>query len=203
MFIPQRFEVAGEAFVEPQVRPVAAGDEVAEPLVGKLVSDQAVGAAIKPGVLIKQRCFAEGRRAGVLHATAEIVAADLGVLLPRVLHSKLVREEIEHRGGVSKRRLDFIGPIRRHVVRDRDPAPGLLGDVELADDERHQVNHVRLAELPVEPCPAIGRFRAALQRTVRQDFETLVNRRDDLRRLHFVRVIEARDPVAVLDGFTL
>ena len=45
-------EVGGEPLVEPDVRPVLAGQEVAEPLVGQLVRDQAVGVCLEAGDLV-------------------------------------------------------------------------------------------------------------------------------------------------------
>ena len=41
-FGPDGFEKRGEAFVQPDVAPVFAGDEIAEPLVGEFVRDQVV-----------------------------------------------------------------------------------------------------------------------------------------------------------------
>ena len=48
-------EIGGEPFVEPDVRPVLAGQVVAEPLVGQLVRDQAVGVALESGDLVDER----------------------------------------------------------------------------------------------------------------------------------------------------
>ena len=46
-------EVGGEAFVEPDVRPVLAGQVVAEPLVRQLVRNQAVGVCLQRGDLVQ------------------------------------------------------------------------------------------------------------------------------------------------------
>ena len=43
----ERVEVRGEPLVEPEVGPVVAGQEVAEPLVRQLVRHQAVGVALQ------------------------------------------------------------------------------------------------------------------------------------------------------------
>ncbi len=51
----ERVEVRREALVEPEVGPILAGQEVAEPLVRQLVRDQAVGVPLERRDLVPQR----------------------------------------------------------------------------------------------------------------------------------------------------
>ena len=50
----ERVKVGGKALVEPDVRPILAGQEIAEPLMRELVRDQAVGVALERGDLVVQ-----------------------------------------------------------------------------------------------------------------------------------------------------
>jgi hypothetical protein len=77
-------EVGGETLVQPGVRPVAAGDEVAEPLVGELVGDQVVSGNVERGAGVDQRVLVQGGGGGVLHtAEHEVADHDLRVARPR------------------------------------------------------------------------------------------------------------------------
>ena len=51
----ERVEVGREAFVEPEVGPILARQEVAEPLVRQLVRDQAVGVSFERGDLVPEQ----------------------------------------------------------------------------------------------------------------------------------------------------
>src|ERR1039458_7356161 len=42
LFAPQRLEVSRKALVEPRVRPIAAGQQIAPPLMSELVRDQRI-----------------------------------------------------------------------------------------------------------------------------------------------------------------
>ena len=69
----ERVEVGGEALVEPEVRPVLAGQEVAEPLVRQLVRTRGRRSRA-PGSAISSCSAAVGHRGGrdVLHPAAEV-----------------------------------------------------------------------------------------------------------------------------------
>ena len=149
ILLPQRLEVAGEPLVEPQVRPVAAGQEVAPPLVGELVGDQAVGVVVDKGAGVVQDAVAQRGRRGVLHPAPEALAADLGVAVPGVLNADRVTEEIEHPRGVAERAGDPFLKTRVDPVLHRLAPPGLLFDMELAHDQRDQVGDMRLVLEPV------------------------------------------------------
>ena len=76
-------EVGGEPFVEPDVRPVLAGEQVAKPLVGQLVSDQAVLVPFQGLDLVEQGRVGHRGGRSVFHASAELGKTDLGVLADR------------------------------------------------------------------------------------------------------------------------
>ena len=52
---PDVLEVGGEAFVQPRLGPLAAGQQIAPPLVRQLVRDQAVDVVVERGPLVEQR----------------------------------------------------------------------------------------------------------------------------------------------------
>src|SRR5262249_42180226 len=66
-------EVGREAFVEPAVAPVAARDQIAEPLVGELVGDEVVARQIDRGALVEEDVLVHRRRARVLHPAEDEV----------------------------------------------------------------------------------------------------------------------------------
>ena len=70
---PDAFEEGREALVEPRVRPIAAGDQIAEPLVREFVRDERIAREIEMGDGVVQRpvCLRGGRR--ILHAAEDEV----------------------------------------------------------------------------------------------------------------------------------
>ena len=153
---PQRFAVRGKAFVEPQVRPVFARDEIAPPLMSQFVSDQPVGSAVDDGAFVVQSSVVKRRRAGVLHpAERELLDDDLRVLVPRVLDTESLAEEIEHRFCATERSLNVGLSVPGDVIRDGFSSPFFGRDAELSGDQRDQVGHVLLFLFPVKrrlPC---------------------------------------------------
>ncbi len=96
-FHPDRFEIGREAFVEPGLRPIAAGDEIAEPLVRELVRDERFAREIEVRALVVQRAVGLRRRARVLHpAEDEIGDRDLRVARVRVRHADRRLERVDH-----------------------------------------------------------------------------------------------------------
>ena len=93
MLLPQRGHERGEAFVQPQVRPVLAGDQIAEPLVRQLVRKQPVGLlqALARQHRILQVARGQRGSADVFHpAYHELVHHGLVVLVPRDNHAQPV-----------------------------------------------------------------------------------------------------------------
>src|SRR2546421_2283949 len=72
-FGPYRFQERGEAFVEPDIAPILAGDEIAEPLVTELVRDQVVfaGEIFGSELGMNQGAAGVGGGAGILHAAGD------------------------------------------------------------------------------------------------------------------------------------
>ena len=75
--------VGGEAFVEPEMAPVFAGDVIAEPLMGQFVGDEFLAGTDVLGVLGKEGASVEDGEGGVFHtAGGEVVHDDLVILIP-------------------------------------------------------------------------------------------------------------------------
>src|ERR1700691_6455651 len=55
LLAPQRLEVSREALVEPRVRPIAAGQQVAPPLMRELVRDQRIALGVEMRRRVVQR----------------------------------------------------------------------------------------------------------------------------------------------------
>ena len=68
---PHLFHEGGEALVEPDMPPVAAGQQVAEPLMRQLVRHHVVGRVVEAGALVGHQAVTVRRRAGVLHRAEE------------------------------------------------------------------------------------------------------------------------------------
>src|SRR5260370_32857342 len=81
LLAPQRLEVSREALVQPCVRPIAAGQQVAPPLMSEFVRDQWIAFEIEMRTRVVQRIRGLSGRGGVFHpAENEIVDRDLRVL---------------------------------------------------------------------------------------------------------------------------
>src|ERR1039458_4136216 len=55
LFAPERLEVSREALVEPRVRPIAAGQQVAPPLMSELVRDQRIALEVEMRARVVKR----------------------------------------------------------------------------------------------------------------------------------------------------
>ena len=100
-FGPDRLEEGGEAFVEPDIAPILAGDQVAEPLMGEFVGDELVFVKGELGYELGafQGLGSVGSGAGVFHAAGyEIVDHHLCVFFPGVIDAYFFVEEIDHLG---------------------------------------------------------------------------------------------------------
>src|SRR5260370_13807435 len=103
-FCPYRFQERGEAFVEPAVAPILAGDQIAEPLVPELVRDQVIFAGeVFGGELgMHERSAGVGGSAGILHAAGdEIIDHNLRIFFPGVVDAKFFAEYLHHRRSAS------------------------------------------------------------------------------------------------------
>ena len=87
--------IGREALVEPSVGPAAEGDQVAPPLVGQLVRDDADGREIGLILLVDHDPMGHGRGRGALDAAAG-GDRDLVVLLPGIVVAEDAVEELDH-----------------------------------------------------------------------------------------------------------
>ncbi len=197
VFREQRFEVGGEAFVQPPVRPVAAGEQIAEPLVCQLVREKAVGIRIQRGALVEERRVGERCRADVLHAAEDEVGDErLRVTGVRVGDARHLAEEREHLRRAAERALQVVLASARPVVLHRDAVPLVLDLGEVSHDLAQQVGDVRDGLVPVIGLRAApGVCRHALQLTVADADHRFRHRDDDLAGLLVVRVVDAGVPV--------
>src|SRR5260370_13673658 len=93
---PDGLQKCGEALVEPDVAPILASDEIAEPLVAEFVGDQVVlaGDILGSGLGLNDATARVRRSAGIFHAAGdEIVHHHLVVFFPRIVNAKFLAEE--------------------------------------------------------------------------------------------------------------
>ena len=151
----QLVEVGREALVEPAVRPLAAGQQVTEPLVRQLVRRQRVTALddVRVRTLVVQHRVGHRGRRGVLHAAEDEVGdGHRGVLVPRVRHADGLREEVDHPRRSPEGAHGVFASAALGVVLHRHTRGLRLGLhlVEVAGGERHQVGRVRSVLHPEE-----------------------------------------------------
>ena len=197
--------VGGKSLVEPDMAPVLAGDEVAEPLVRQLVSHQPLAAADVFRLIAEQRGGVERGLTGVFHAApVEVLHANLVVLGPGIGHAGFLLEIFHALFRVTER-VGGVGEVgRRRPERHRQVAVLLLEPLEVAGDKRDEVVDVRLVLAPLDDAqagvgidgiadfPAIGQHDHSLGHAAGHGGgEKLVGR------------VKAREPVPRLDRFAL
>ncbi len=124
-FAPDHFEKRGKTFVQPDVAPVFAGHQVAEPLMRELVGNQRIFIARKFGneLRILQRAAGIGRRAGIFHSSRdEIIDHALSVFFPRIIHAKFLAEDLHHRWRPLVIGQQAVAASLRRVIRHGNPA---------------------------------------------------------------------------------
>ena len=128
--------VGGEAFVEPDLAPILAGDEVAKPLVGKFMGDESLAAADVLGCFRVEGAVIQGSEAGVVHAApAVILDADLVILGPWVRDADFFFEEGHHVLGVLKGILGIFDFRGRGIEGEGDIAILVFDLLEIPRDE--------------------------------------------------------------------
>ena len=125
MFVPvvKQIVIAREPLVEPQVRPILAGDQIAKPLVRHLVIDDVghlFALTARCGLIVnQQQALAKNNRAGILHCACREVRNPENVeLLERILNFE-VPVVVLHRefGGLQRKsQLVFAIPLLRTLV---------------------------------------------------------------------------------------
>src|SRR5260370_24568625 len=128
-FDPDVFHESRETFIELDVASVFARDQVAEPLVAELMRDQRVLAGCEfgrePGML--EGAARVSGSAGILHAAGdEIINHGLRVFFPGIVDSKLLAEEVDHRGRAAIIDGDAIGTTLGGVIGYGYSVPGIF-----------------------------------------------------------------------------
>ena len=130
--------------------PAVGGEQVSEPLVRGLVSDQPRSVGVPQPALAAQHGLGHRRGRDVLHPTErEVVDASLAVLRVRVAQAGLLAHEGQHGRGRRKTLSKVVGVLRLADVHQRDPVPVSVHDREVPRDERRQVDGVREVHAPV------------------------------------------------------
>ena len=194
---PECPTVGREAFIDPDVRPALAGEEVARPLVRELMGDQALHVAVGDGHVVqnRRRVHRGGRR--VLHAAgAEVLDQDLVVAGPWIGHSEALLEDVDHLAGHAVSGHDLVGEPLGHPHLHRDAVVWNRDDVVLADRQDHQVIHVRLV-LEVVPDGAASVIGRGHEPAVAAHGEPRGHVHDQLGRKLLVGRVVAGKPVAV------
>ena len=130
--------------------PAVGGEQVPEPLVRRLVSDQPGGVGVTQATLAAQHGLGHRRGRDVLHPTErEVVDASLAVLRVRVAQAGLLAHEGQHGRRRRKTLSDVVGVLLLAEVHQRDAVPLVVHDREVARYERRQVDRVREVHAPV------------------------------------------------------
>ncbi len=151
-FRPHRFQEGGKAFVEPDVAPVFAGNEIAEPLVAEFVRDQVVfaGEIFRSEFGMNQGIARVGGGARILHAASdEIIHHDLRVFFPGIIHAEFLAEEFHHRRSPSIVEGEAVAATLWSVIGHGNTVPGLFHLVEFTGDNGNQVGRTGDGFLPI------------------------------------------------------
>ena len=120
-FAEHRLEVRGEAFVEPCVRPIAAREQIAEPLMRQLVRNERIAREIQVRAFVVQRAFGLRGRRGVFHAAEdEVRHGDLRVARERILRAETLFEDSDHLRRLAESALAVGLAPGKNVIRDRN-----------------------------------------------------------------------------------
>ena len=190
---------AREALVQPEMAPVLAGEQIAEPLVREFVRDEALAATeiFKRGR--KHRVVVQRGERNVFHAApVKILDANLVVLVPRIRHANLLLKKLHDGQRVGEgihRVLDLRRrrpPVHGHLAvhrLDRLQAPG------------HEADEVVRHRLVLQPMHGHQAIRALLLGhlvPVRQCHDALGDVNDHFHGEFFVRIIVGGIPKARL-----
>ena len=183
-------EVGREALAEPDVRPVALGHRVAEPLMSDLVGDQ----GLDP-VLAVDRVLVVEHVAGVLQAAPagrRLHVEELGVGIV----AQPTLERAHDAGGGSERPQADIAVLRVNPGLDRHAIDHCLAVAnEPRDADRHHLRGHRRPAAPLGPAQPVLEIDGFHERPGRHDL-VVRRRRDDEGHACLVRrVIDHRQPV--------
>src|ERR1700758_830598 len=141
-FRPHAFHESGKAFVEPNVAPVFARDEVAEPLMAELVRDKVIFVLedFRCDLRMVQGAASVGGGAGVFHAASnEVIDHHLRVFFPGIVHAELFAEKIDHLGSTTVIHGKTISAALWSIVGDGHATPRVLYFVELSGNNGDEI----------------------------------------------------------------
>src|SRR6185437_13850665 len=119
---PNSLHESSEAFVQPSMRPIAAGQKISEPLVRKLVRDKSIAREIQMRSLVVKSEIGLSRSGSVFHpAENEILNCDLTVFLVGIHDPRLFPENLDHLRSIAERKLPFFLASRLDKILDRNP----------------------------------------------------------------------------------
>src|SRR5213080_3285713 len=161
---PNGLQESGEALIQPDVAPIFAGNEIAEPLMAELVRDQVVlaGEIFGSELGVNEGTAVVGRGAGIFHAASdEIIDHDLRVFFPWIVNANFLAEELHHGWSASVVDRESIAAALRRIVGDGDAAPRLFHFVEFARDNRDQVGGAGNGLFPIPGLQTFARVADA------------------------------------------
>ena len=205
-FGPHSFQKCCEPLVEPDVPPILAGDQIAEPLVPELVGDQVVFSreifGSQPGM--NKRSARVGCSAGILHAAGnEVIHHDLRVFFPRIIDAKFFAEQLHHCWSAAIVDREAVATSLGRVVGNRDAAPGLFHFVKLTGDHSDQVGGTEDGLLPIPGLQTLAGVGDTYQFAVGNRDPRCGNGENRFGREPVVRVVVSRKIVARVFRFAL
>ena len=197
--------VGSEALVEPEMAPVAAGDKVAEPLVGDFMGIEATAAPEVLGSVGEEGAGGQGRQAGVFHASPHVVdGTGVVILVPGVGNPDLPFKVIEDLNGVAESVGELVLLRGRYIQGHGQLPVCILHLHEVSSKKGDEVVDVGLVLKPVECNEArILVFLLGEQASIGEGLHALRNPADHLSGELLVGVVVARKPVLVVLGFAL
>ena len=204
LFVIEQGVKCGEPFVEPEMAPILAGDEVAEPLMRQFVRDESFAVADIFGLVPEKGPVRQGRDARVFHpAHHEIAHHDLKIFGPGIRHADFLFKKRHHVLRVAKGVLGFADFRRRCVKGERDIFVTVFDLLEMPGDEGEQIIDVRLVLHPAHGGQTVWPFFLGNLFSVGEHRHPVRHMANDLGGEFFVGRIEARIPMARFDRFAL
>ena len=204
VFLVERLVVSRETLVQPQVRPVLAGDEIPEPLMHQLMRHQPLAFAQVLRRVREQRTVVQDGERRVLHAApAEILHADLVILRPGIRHADFLLEETHHVLRVTEGSLRVVDLRSRRPERHRDVAIRVGDGFEIPGAQRDEIIRVRLVLQPAHRHETGGVLRLLHAFAVGEHHHALGHMADHFAGELLIRRIEAGKPMPRLQRLAL
>ena len=161
---PNGLQESGEALIQPDVAPIFAGDEIAEPLVAEFVRDQVVlaGEIFGSELGMNEGRAGIGRGAGIFHAARdEIIDHDLRIFFPWIVDANFLAEQLHHGRSATVVDREAVAAAFWRIVGDGDAAPRLFHLVEFARHHSNQVGGAGNRLFPIPGLQALARVADA------------------------------------------